>query len=436
MAVIEIQTLISTQPAAFTANSLTEADPLVKTDIPKMRHKMNREQFVEAMSEQYELSIILAGQAKRVTKKLRPLDLQNLDKNNSNTLDTKEEFSSLFDLLLENLKLKNTDELVLTKGEHSNALTQAGKIFEALTYLLDRKDRPKVGQVGYDPFEPHEIIQDGPYQGEKIDTRMKRSFRLLSAEEAQPYGGKPNETIIANVWHDNKFWVVRIPEDAVEDVMIQSEKFGKNPVVAHLQTRFRLKEGKEAIFVPQVYGDPAKPIAMRDLIATPEATGTRAYHFNVLLGLFKQFAVAYRMESIHTTRKDLDNEKHQLPQSLVKATNKQKQDLLMNYILMASIRNMQYIYHSLGRSCATETIRNLDVIFKGVYDLFAKHIGIHLYRIPVLLDWYLKLRDINSTDREWVPLEKEKLLPITEVTDCRAKELVFPETPENNVASS
>jgi hypothetical protein len=85
-----------------------------------------------------------------------------------------------------------------------------------------------------DPFSLSVRYDRGPRQGECMNLFDYRPVHLLTEEEANQYAAKaqlpppePGEIWVGNVWHRGKFYVVRVPALAVEDVLFQIERFSR-----------------------------------------------------------------------------------------------------------------------------------------------------------------------------------------------------------------
>ena len=95
------------------------------------------------------------------------------------------------------------------------------------------------------------LMPKGVHQGERLDTTQRRSIRILDADEATPYTKAAGDTVFANFFHEGKFWLARLPADAVEEVYLHKDVFNAPIPVAHSQLRFRLKEQQAIELFPQ-----------------------------------------------------------------------------------------------------------------------------------------------------------------------------------------
>lgn len=215
--------------------------------------------------------------------------------------------------------------------------------------------RPCPGYSANDPFSLNVRYDRGPRAGECMNLFDYRPAHILSPEEASQYAEKgklpppkPGEIWVANVWHRGKFWVVRIPELAVEDVMLQIERFDPNiPILdfinkrrwfaAHAQVRFKFKKGKEATFIPQKTDDNSETLQLSNLVFSSEAVRPRGEAFGPLKGNFDHYGLAKRVltveEVIDVSVKKLHHQIAQYPiniNSKLHETDEKRQEYLLS----------------------------------------------------------------------------------------------------------
>lgn len=160
--------------------------------------------------------------------------------------------------------------------------------------------------------------------GECIKSDTHRPTRLLSSEEAAKYGFKSDESFhtIANVSHDNKFWIAQVPLKEVKDTYFQLEHFptlGENQqkdlvakvperwkkfgdgflnlvndyLAGHTQLRVQFKVPVQ--LVNQV--DQSK-VTVNDLVFSVEAVAQEGYKYGLVEGLQDRFVAVYRVTSL------------------------------------------------------------------------------------------------------------------------------------------
>jgi Domain of unknown function (DUF4105) len=229
-----------------------------------------------------------------------------------------------------------------------------------------------------DPFAPNDTrFHVGPHAGKEMVLAEQRSAYLLSADElrvfAARYGLQEGELAFANFRHQGHWYVVRVRDGAVEKAILHISHFpmpGPFQIAGHLQIRFKMEAGKEAILVPQVMGDldaSGRPLGcskLADVVYSAEAVpahGDEAY--SLMKGLQKRFAIAHRMVSIadrQRTMTDTRGNPRWVEQAEMRVSRPEAQALLRNCVLAGTRDGLSRMYHTLRTSCATEVFARLN----------------------------------------------------------------------------
>jgi hypothetical protein len=214
-----------------------------------------------------------------------------------------------------------------------------------------------------DPFDPRARMPQGPFKGRCMSCKQ-RSVRLLSPVETIPYNAAPDMLVIANFNYKGKYWVAKIPKNAVEDVIFQIQYYNvlPSPYTAHSQIRFRLKPGYEAILVPQSIGVAPTEIRMRDFVYAANAMLVEGGEWNPATGLLDFFAIAHEFISLEDRIKDAFEYKltDRVEQIRLALTPQQKQELLMSAILQGDRDRTNSMYDTLNKNCTSEVLRAVD----------------------------------------------------------------------------
>lgn len=253
--------------------------------------------------------------------------------------------------------------------------------------------KPCPGYDLNDPFSLNARYTRGPRAGECMNLFDYRPAHLLSPEEANQYAEKaklpppqPGEVWIGNVWHRGKFWVVRVPELAVEDVMLQIERFDPNiPILdfinkrrwfaAHAQVRFKFKKGKEALFIPQRLDDFSAPMQLSNLVVSSEAVRPHGEPFGPLKGNRDFYGIGKRFltveEVVDVSIKKLQHQIAQYPINILtkpELVDQKRQDYLLSAVNRAerdwqSYRQGKPVYYNTkGCNCLSEAIDIFDEV--------------------------------------------------------------------------
>lgn len=249
---------------------------------------------------------------------------------------------------------------------------------------------------GFDPNDPFSLnvrYTRGPRSGQCMNLFDYRPIRLLNEEEAKQYAEKAKlpppqkgEIWVGNVWHKGKFYVVRVPENAVEDVIFLLERFDPEiPIIkalnkrrwfaAHAEVRFKLKNGKEALYIPQKTNDLSAPIELSNLVMSSEAVRPKGESFGPLKGNRDFYGLAKRAVSLEeVVDVSLKGLQHQIAQYPIKvpATAEKMDEVKQSYLLSALERgNRDYesykkgipvYYNTDERNCLSDAVDIFDEV--------------------------------------------------------------------------
>lgn len=244
-----------------------------------------------------------------------------------------------------------------------------------------------------DPFSLSVRYNKGPRQGECMNLFDYRPVHLLTEEEALQYAAKaqlpppePGEVWVGNVWHRGKFYVVRVPALAVEDVLFQIERFDPEvPILralnkrrwfaAHAQVRFKLKKDKKATFIPQKLNDLSPAIELSDVVISSEAVRRKGEPFGPLKGNADHYGLAKRAlsldEAVDVSVRKL---KHQIAQYAIKmpagaqSIDEKRQDYLLSALrrsdrdFQSYKRGIPVYYNTQDRNCLSDAVDIFDEV--------------------------------------------------------------------------
>jgi len=281
----------------------------------------------------------------------------------------------------------------LSSAEHRGQITIQSPSPHASNPARPRVERACPGYDVNDPFSLSVRYTRGPRAGQCMNLFDYRPLHILTKDEAENYAAKaqlpppaPGETWVGNVWHRGKFWVVRIPDQAVEEVLFQIERFDPGiPILdrinqrrwfaAHAQVRFKLKPGKEALYIPQKTNDSSSPIRLSNLVVSSEAVRPRGESFGPLKGNRDHYGLARRglslEEVINVSVKKLKHQIAQYPMQ-VSGTPEQKENQKQNFLLSALTRSSRdfdsykagkpVYYNTNSKNCLSDAIDIFDEV--------------------------------------------------------------------------
>ncbi len=214
-----------------------------------------------------------------------------------------------------------------------------------------------------DPFEPRERVPRGAHQGRCYDTRSARPVIVLDDSRAAPYGGVgDDDLVLANVFHDDRLWVARVPVDAVEVVLFQLEYFPAIVPAGHTQLRVRFRDDAPVTLTAQSGLDAGRTTKVRDLVMSVEAIGQPGYKYDLLRGLVNDFGAVYRVTSL-AAKVDhmIVQQGHRVEQWELYLEPAETRRLVENFAYESDARRMQTMYNTLFVNCTNEAIRIIDL---------------------------------------------------------------------------
>ncbi|MBC7386054.1 MAG: hypothetical protein H7301_07840 [Cryobacterium sp.] len=255
-----------------------------------------------------------------------------------------------------------------------------------------------------DPYAPHGILDRGAKKGKRLNIAKRRSFRIVSAEDAELRIPReeikkfPGALFIANIRHDDEYWIGIFPgENPIEEVRYLMEPFAPKIIMAHGMIRARFKAGFEPVLYHQTDRNRAA-IVLHDLIITAGPLKTvRAPAINVPAMLRDEYALVHQMAT-------LDQE---ITNSLIRLHHKVLQyplnfsDRGRNNFWRLILKNyhdpeITQTYNMVTRSCLTP-------IFETLYEAMGMKMGwqdkvvnCYPYFTPDTLT-FLGLREPNET---------------------------------------
>jgi hypothetical protein len=214
---------------------------------------------------------------------------------------------------------------------------------------------------GTDEFEPLAVLGTGPFAGHRLDVTRFRSVRLLTAEEAAPFEPRPGERLAANFLDAGRWYIARIPADAISDVIVHIQHVPHSFPGAHAQIRFRLAPDRGVTVVTQVAAEEPETTDFHDLIYTIEgnfAPGTSS----TPAGGVEQSGVAYMLMSLRqkVSIMAVDGKLPVVRQYRLEVGWAEMQALFQRALDVATRASSDKMFNLIRRNCTTEAIRIID----------------------------------------------------------------------------
>lgn len=236
-----------------------------------------------------------------------------------------------------------------------------------------------------DPFERElKFTGDAKYIGEQLDLTSTRNIQFLSPQQLNDYHLTPkaNFVYVANFRHLGKYWIAAIPTDGVQETLFQFQnlsalrKMGIPDFLinwirfGHIQIRFKMKPGKDIELISQRKDQPLEVAKINDFSYALNAVRS-ALHKNDSYeplgdGVKNGYGLSHTFISTQDTVLFFRGYGLSVEQYPLRLTSKQSNKLLMAYLKKSneSVEN-EITYHTLFRSCVTETMNGLYSVVKN-----------------------------------------------------------------------
>jgi hypothetical protein len=203
-----------------------------------------------------------------------------------------------------------------------------------------------------DPYDPGYLITYGEYNGQCINASSVRPPLVLKEDD--------HRMIIANFYHEGRYWIAEIPKDAVSSVQFQGIPFDSIGFgliqFKHGQYRFKLNQ---PILLREQAGSRTQTATLDDIIVSSTATRPKGIEYSV----FKSdaFGIATRVLS-STSRgvEEIADDKSDVHQYELNLSPELKSRFLMVSITRASQEGYKDLYLIWKRNCATTAMDSLD----------------------------------------------------------------------------
>ncbi len=240
-----------------------------------------------------------------------------------------------------------------------------------------------------DRFEPSGVVPAGPFAGRRIDTSFTRSLKLLDPEEAASFGPAPGERLVANVLHEGRFWIARIPTESLAEVIYQYEDVPGG--LGHGQ--IRLLFSSQVPLIPQVPSRDSTPRAVSDLTFTADGTPPVGVDRPAGHWPLEQYPIAYRLMSTAAKVRIMTDAKgmHRVRQYRIEADRAAKERVLDEILRVGTGAGTRRMFNLIVRNCTNESIGILDrtLDYGPLRNLAARLVW---YGAPKLIPLYMKVR--------------------------------------------
>lgn len=264
----------------------------------------------------------------------------------------------------------------------------------ALLVLLNvAAERSALGADEKDNYE-QAYMPRGRYQGMLLDTRDRRSIRILDEKAAAPYHKEAGDIVISNFYHEGKFWIARFPADCVHSIYFQKVVMKTRIPAAHAQLRFKLKAGKDVELYPQIGAELPQLAKIGDVVYSVEAMPVYGDKYDLINGVKNHFGLGLRFMSIQEAyfKSCVLNDQH-IEQIPLDVPADAEMVLLREALLRSHQLGMKDMYHTIINSCCTASFGLLD---HSAARSWLRMPAYGLEVLPLLPRTYLWLRQLIS----------------------------------------
>lgn len=250
---------------------------------------------------------------------------------------------------------------------------------------------------GGDPFFLSPTVPRGKYAQRPINTKIKRSATILNGTRyATGFQIPENTWLVANIFHNRRFYIGLVPKESVEQIFYLSEPFG---ALTHSMLRFKMSKPVQLIatepvaeeFEKGVYGNPLpEPILLNDLILSVEATSPPGVpEFSHIESFFSTRGLVFRLLSM--TGRGVQaylNHSVSVQQIPLNFTSKESGEKLEFALLESDRVGMAEMYNTLFSNCSTHCLRVMDQAGKAATSWLLSISRFVAPFTPKVLDWY------------------------------------------------
>ena len=303
-----------------------------------------------------------------------------------------------------------------------------------------------------DPFYFNAKIASGTYKGQKINTTLKRAVTKLDGTKYQGDIQIPEGyTLIANFFHNKKFYLALIPKYGVEQVLFLSEPFGG--IFSHSMLRFRMNKPIQLVaevpteeeFNQGIYAKPLeKPTELNDLLISVEATSPPGVkEFSLFASFFSTRGLVMRVISLtgRGVSKLLKSQAHvvQMPLAL---NSKEANRALRNALEQSEEWGMSKMYNTALKNCNSacfnllEKAKSFFRTGQNKYQFMVSSAQALASRVVVFSKLYPPLARVGITWRSWRTHGAPDERNLEDDPEFRRVALTYPGVCEEDLTSS
>jgi hypothetical protein len=202
----------------------------------------------------------------------------------------------------------------------------------------------------------------GVFKGQCIDSCRFRKAVVLQPSSAKAYGADGDHEVVANILHNGKYWIAKVPIKRTTEVDIAFENFLSG--ISHVVLRFHFSR-KNPVKLYQE-DDPTVTQSIQDLVLSAEGVPPRDHKYSFFESSVGQYLLVYRFLSIEDTiRWMVDIKRHSVKQFRLNLDSAAREKLLVAGFEKSMGKSFHTIYKVLSNNCATSAMELLGTNSNG-----------------------------------------------------------------------
>jgi hypothetical protein len=235
--------------------------------------------------------------------------------------------------------------------------------------------------------------------GQPLDLSERRPIVTLDGSPFESfYGSDPSTTLVANIFHDHRFWIARIPRSGVQSTYFLRSFF--MPMVAHSLIRFQMADESPIQLLAEVPTQanaealqflPPRPdpILLRNVVVTAEAQWRvndpyKAY--NLVRGAMGQFVQITRVVSMEERFRNYYLTGNRTYMQKINWTPEESSSALLYAFQRSESDGINTYYNTFYYNCATTALSILERVQRAP-DGFCGRVAMALGRNLLLSDF-------------------------------------------------
>lgn len=192
-------------------------------------------------------------------------------------------------------------------------------------------------------YEDALVFNFGGHNGQCVDSCRFRKAVILN----------PDKHVYANILHDGKYWVAKVPVDKTIGLQVGFERFLSR--ISHVVLRFRF-DPKFPVELTEV-DHPENHTRIQDLVLSAEGVPPRGEEYSFVASATGQYPLIYRFLSVQDALKwMIETKHHSVQQFQLQVSSLERQRILIEGFRRSASLSFRFKYHLMTNNCATSAL--------------------------------------------------------------------------------